>query len=98
MTGAGFGWAAEDEVHVRLSGVSKTYGSGRTAVQALREIDLEIDVGEFVVVAGPPAAGKTTLIELIGAIQRPTAGEILVGRRRIDLLDDRGRLDRKSVV
>jgi putative ABC transport system ATP-binding protein len=93
MTGAGSGWPADDEVHVRLSGVSKTYGSGRTAVQALCEIDLEIDVGEFVVVAGPPGAGKTTLIELIGATQRPTAGEIFVGRQRVDLLDDRGRLE-----
>jgi putative ABC transport system ATP-binding protein len=93
MTGARSGRTALDEVHVRLSRVGKTYGSGLTAVQALPEIDLEIDAGEFVVIAGPPGAGKTTLIELIGATQRPTTGQIVVGGQRLDLLDDRGRLE-----
>lgn len=79
--------------YIRLSGVSKSYGSGRTRVEALSGVDLEVRAGEFVIVTGPPGSGKTTLIELVGAMQRPTAGEIVVGGRRLDLLDDRGRLE-----
>ncbi len=90
---AGARRGAHGEAFVRLSRVSKTYGSGLAAVQALREIDLEISFGELVAVIGPRGSGKTTLIELIGATQRPTSGEILIGGRRVDLLDDRARLE-----
>jgi putative ABC transport system ATP-binding protein len=78
---------------IRLSRVRKSYGTGPAAVRALRAIDLHVSVGELVAIAGRRGSGKTTLIELIGATQPPTAGEILVCGRRLDLLDDRGRLE-----
>ena len=78
---------------IRLSRVAKSYGAGPAAVRALRAFELEVNVGELVAIAGRRGSGKTTLIELIGAIQPPTTGEILVCGRRLDLLDDRGRLE-----
>jgi putative ABC transport system ATP-binding protein len=60
----------------RLREVSKNYGTGGIAVRALDAIDLEIAAGEFVVVAGPSGSGKSTLLQLLGALDRPSAGEI----------------------
>jgi putative ABC transport system ATP-binding protein len=63
---------------VRLQAVTKTYGEGDVAVHALRGVDLEIARGEFVVILGPSGSGKTTLMNIAGAIERPTAGSVLV--------------------
>ena len=63
---------------VRLERAGKTYGSGPTAVHALKDADLEIWPGEFVVLLGPSGSGKTTLLNLIGGIEEPTSGRILV--------------------
>ncbi len=60
-----------------LRGVRKDYGAGDTLVTAVDGVDLTIDEGEFVVVAGPSGSGKTTLLQLLGALDRPTGGEIL---------------------
>jgi putative ABC transport system ATP-binding protein len=84
---------ASDEPYVSLRGVSKTYGSGRTAIQVLSEIDIDIGAGELAVVAGPARSGKTTLLELIGGSRPPSTGQIVVGRHRIDMLDERGCLE-----
>ena len=64
-----------------LQGVEKTYGDGPTAVEALRGVDLTIAAGEFVVVLGPSGSGKTTLLNLLGAIEAPSAGQLVVGDR-----------------
>ena len=63
---------------VRLDHVGRVYGSGPTAVAALKEVDLEVWPGEFVVLLGPSGSGKTTLLNLIGGIEEPTSGRILV--------------------
>jgi putative ABC transport system ATP-binding protein len=60
-----------------LTGVAKTYGAGDTLVTAVDDLDLRIDQGEFVVIAGPSGSGKTTLLQLLGALDRPTRGEVL---------------------
>ncbi|MEA2273019.1 MAG: putative transport system ATP-binding protein [Solirubrobacteraceae bacterium] len=60
-----------------IRGARRTYGSGETLVAALDGVDLRIDHGEFVVVAGPSGSGKTTLLQLLGALDRPTEGEVL---------------------
>lgn len=64
----------KEEAIIRLSGVTKTYGSGNTAVQALRGIDLEIKTGEFVAVMGPSGSGKSTCMNLLGCLDTPTDG------------------------
>jgi len=68
---------------VRLTGVSRRYDVGGGAVYALRDIDLEIDEGEFVVVLGPSGSGKTTLLNMIGALDLPSDGTVTVAGRDV---------------
>lgn len=71
-----------------LRGVSRIYGEGSREVRAVEAIDLQIDPGEFLVVAGPSGSGKTTLLQLLGALDRPTEGEILFEGRDLAQLPD----------
>jgi putative ABC transport system ATP-binding protein len=75
---------------IRAEGVTKTYGEGEVAVRALRGVDLEIRRGELVVILGPSGSGKTTLLNVMGAIERPTAGRLLVPDYDLGRLDARG--------
>lgn len=58
--------------------LSKTYGSGDLAVHAVDTVDLDVNVGEVVLVMGPSGSGKTTLLLMLGAMLRPTSGSIEV--------------------
>ncbi len=64
---------------IELQGVARRYRVGDTTVEALRDVDLSVAEGEFCVVLGPSGSGKTTLLNLIGALDTPTAGEVVVG-------------------
>lgn len=72
---------------VSLRKVCKTFGEGELAVHALRDIDLDIDKGDFVCLSGPSGSGKTTLLNMIGGLDRATSGEITVANQRVDQLD-----------
>jgi putative ABC transport system ATP-binding protein len=71
-----------------LRGVSKAYNQGANEVRAVREIDLTVDEGDFLVVVGPSGSGKTTLLQLLGGLDRPSSGEILFEERDLAGLDD----------
>jgi putative ABC transport system ATP-binding protein len=68
--------------------VSRTYTLGGARVHAVREIDLTLTTGESVAVVGPSGSGKTTLLQLLGALDRPTGGELLFEGRDIGRLGD----------
>ena len=61
---------------IELRGVTKTYGSGATAYEALRGVDMTARPGEFVMLSGPSGSGKTTLLSIIGCVLLPTSGEV----------------------
>ena len=64
------------------------YGSGETAVHALRGINLSVQLGEFVAVVGTSGSGKSTLLHMLGGLDRPTAGEVIVDCKPIFSLED----------
>jgi putative ABC transport system ATP-binding protein len=64
---------------LELDGVSRTYGSGRARVEALRGVSLAVDGGELVCVMGPSGCGKSTLLALAGGLERPDSGDVLIG-------------------
>src|SRR4051794_16937031 len=74
---------------VELRGVSKTYGTGEAAVQALTDADLAIYPGEVLLLEGPSGSGKTTLLSVLGLLLRPTAGAVLVRGRAVSALPER---------
>jgi putative ABC transport system ATP-binding protein len=78
---------------VQLTGVVKEYPLGKLRVTALRGVDLAIDKGEFTAIAGPSGSGKTTLLNLIGCVDVPTSGEVVVDGRSTGDLHDRDLTD-----
>ena len=69
---------ATREAAIRLTGVTKSFASGKDTVEAVRGIDLEIQPGEIVAFLGPNGAGKTTTIDMILGLSRPTSGSATV--------------------
>ncbi len=74
---------------LRLVGISKTYGTGEQAVQALKGIDLEFRKNEFVAILGPSGCGKTTLLNIIGGLDRYTSGDLIIGGRSTKNYNDK---------
>lgn len=66
---------------IRAVGLTRTYGTGKSEVAALRGVDLTVRPGEFVVVLGRSGSGKSTLLSLLGLLDLPTGGEYLLGER-----------------
>ena len=72
---------------VEIRGLSKVYWRGSQGVEVLRDIDLDIPRGDFVALMGPSGSGKTTLLNLIGGLDTPTDGRLLVDGVAIEDLD-----------
>ena len=64
-------------------GLCKTYRSGEVEVHALRDVDLDIGRGEFVVLLGPSGSGKSTLLNILGGLDAPTRGDVRFGDHQI---------------
>lgn len=69
---------SQNNAYVKLENVSKIYGSGEVRIVAVDEISFEISKGEFVVVVGPSGAGKTTVLNILGGMDKATSGKVLV--------------------
>jgi putative ABC transport system ATP-binding protein len=75
---------------VSIRDLSKSYERGSQNVEVLRHINLDIAQGSFVALMGPSGSGKTTLLNLIGGLDSPSGGSIMVGATRIDRLGETG--------
>ncbi|MGE4544043.1 MAG: ABC transporter ATP-binding protein [Pedobacter sp.] len=64
---------------IRIKGLKKRYGSGDTAVDALKAVDMHVAPGEVVGLIGPSGSGKTTLLKCLGAVTEPTGGQMMLG-------------------
>ena len=74
---------------LRARGLRKQYGRDEGLVRAVDGADLDVAAGETLAVMGPSGCGKSTLLHLLGGLDRPTAGEVWLGGRRIDRLSER---------
>jgi putative ABC transport system ATP-binding protein len=81
------------DAFLQLDGVSRRFGSGHTAVQALSEVTFSLPAGAQVALVGPSGSGKTTLLNLIGALDRPTGGSITIGGQPIAGFSERQAAD-----
>lgn len=73
---------------ISINNVTKEYKLGKSLVYALKGINLQIQEGEFVSICGPSGSGKTTLLNLIGCLDSPTTGEVLVMKNNVACLSD----------
>lgn len=70
---------------IELKQVSKIYKTGKIAVEALRAVNVRIECGEMVAIMGPSGSGKSTLMHIIGLLDHPTSGELLIDDKPVDL-------------
>jgi putative ABC transport system ATP-binding protein len=73
----------------KLIGVTKTYRKGRGMVQALRDVDLVVEDGEWLAIQGPTGHGKTTLLQILGALDRPTSGRAELAGQDLAAMSER---------
>ncbi len=80
---------SEQQIMVSIRNISKVYGTGDNAIYALRDISLDIFKGEFLAIMGPSGSGKSTLFNAIGALDKPTHGEVFLGGTSLPKLTSR---------
>src|SRR3954452_7699697 len=73
---------------IEVAQLTKTYGTGPTAVHALGGVDMAVPDGEFVAIMGPSGSGKSTLLHILGALEAPSGGTVAVAGRHYEGLDD----------
>lgn len=73
---------------LEVKSLSKTYGSGNTAVHALKNVSFTVPKGEFVAIVGESGSGKSTLLNMIGALDTPTEGKVYIDGKDILSMDD----------
>lgn len=74
---------------LEVKAISKTYGSGETEVQALKNVSFSVPKGEYVAIVGESGSGKSTLLNMIGALDNPTSGKILIDGKDIFAMEER---------
>ena len=72
-----------------VSNICKIYGSGETAVHALKKVSFSVPKGEYVAIVGESGSGKSTLLNMIGALDMPTSGKVTIGGKDIFSMNDR---------
>ncbi len=84
---------------LEVQSICKTYGSGETAVEALKNVSFTVPKGEFVAVVGESGSGKSTLLNMIGALDVPTSGRVLIdGRDTFSMKDEQRTIFRRRNI
>ena len=78
---------------VKIENVTRVYQIGKVETQALRGVDLSIKNGEFSALVGPSGSGKTTLLQMIGCLDQPTSGRVLINGKDVTSLNRNQRAD-----
>ncbi|MBW2682126.1 MAG: ABC transporter ATP-binding protein [Deltaproteobacteria bacterium] len=78
---------AESKQIVRVRGVTKNFDLGKIVIEVLKGIDLEIETGKYISIMGPSGSGKSTLFNMIGGLDKPTAGKVFIDEVDIAQLD-----------
>ena len=78
---------------IQVTNIHKTYDDGKVQVRALRGIDVQIEEGEFTAIVGPSGSGKTTLLNIIGGLDTPTQGDVMIGETNIAQLSENELID-----
>lgn len=73
---------------IEVEGITKTYGSGDTAFQALKGVSFTISDGEFVAIMGPSGSGKSTMMHILGCLDTPTSGTYFLDKKDVSTLSD----------
>jgi putative ABC transport system ATP-binding protein len=74
---------------IKINNVRKTYGKGESEVKAVNDVDLEIKKGEFVALLGASGSGKSTLLHILGAMDKPTSGDVIFDGKSIVKMSER---------
>ena len=74
---------------LEVKNICKTYGSGETAVKALKNVSFSVPKGEYVAIVGESGSGKSTLLNMIGALDTPTSGKVMIDGKDIFSMNDR---------
>jgi putative ABC transport system ATP-binding protein len=91
--------AATEELMVAAAGVSRTFGSGRTAVHALTDVSFSVRTGQLVALCGRSGSGKTSLLNIVGGLDLPTSGTVRVAGRDVSAMTEHERMTlRRSTV
>src|SRR5437773_61020 len=79
---------AQQGIVVQAKDVTRRYGEGETAVDALRGVSLDVDAGQLVAVMGPSGSGKSTLMHILAGLDKPTSGSVTIAGEEITTLPD----------
>ena len=84
---------------LEVKNISKTYGSGETAVEALKNVSFSVGKGEFLAIVGESGSGKSTLLNIIGALDSPTAGKVIIdGKDIMEMKDNAATIFRRRNI
>lgn len=83
---------------LKVQNLTKIYGTGETAVHALDGVSFEVERGEFVSVVGRSGSGKSTMLHMIGGLDKPTSGAVVVDGRSLENMDDEALRNCRKII